>query len=135
MRDNELAAMQAVTAVLTVVPLIGGLAGIVGGPALVAGDPGPVAASTDSEFRFLSAVWCSVAPLIWTALPTAQYRPGVLRIVGAGIVLGGLGRLRSWRRLGRPQPMMVGAASLELVGVPALLVWHSRIVRQRHRDG
>ncbi len=38
MRDNELAAMQAVTAVLTAVPLIGGLAGIVGGPALVAGD-------------------------------------------------------------------------------------------------
>lgn len=133
--DNELAMMQTVTAALTAVPLIGGLAGMVGGPALVAGDRGRADASTDSEFRFLSAVWLSMAPLIWTALPTAQHRPVVLRIVGAGIVLGGLARVRSWRRVGRPRPMMTAAAGLELVAVPALLAWHTRIVRRRHRVG
>ncbi|HET9875608.1 MAG TPA: DUF4345 domain-containing protein [Mycobacterium sp.] len=135
LRNNELHAMQAITAVLTAVPLIGGLAGVIGGPALVAGDHGYVDASTDSEFRFLSAAWLSMAPLIWTALPTAHDRPATLRIIGAGIVVGGMARLRSWRRLGRPQAMMVAGAALELVGVPALLVWHTRIVHRLHGSG
>jgi hypothetical protein len=133
--NNELHAMKAITAVLTAVPLIVGLAGVVGGPALVAGDHGMVNASTDSEFRFLSAAWLSMAPLIWTALPRAHDRPATLRIIGAGIVVGGLARLCSWHRLGRPQAMMVAGAALELVGVPALLVWHTRIVRRLRRDG
>jgi hypothetical protein len=101
---------------------------------LVAGDRGPVHASTDSEFRFLSGTWFAVAPLIWTALPTAQNRPAALRIIGAGIILGGLARVRSWRRMGRPRTMMVAAVALELGGVPALLAWHTRIVRQFKRE-
>jgi Domain of unknown function (DUF4345) len=135
LRDNELHAMKAIAAVLTAVPLIGGLAGVVGGPALVAGDHGIVNASTDSEFRFLSAAWFSMAPLIWTALPTAHDRPATLHIVAAGIVVGGMARLLSWHRLGRPRAMMIAGAALELVGVPTLLVWHTRIVRRIQRDG
>lgn len=135
MRDSEVRAMRAITAVLSAVPLIGGLAGVVGGPAVVTGDQGMVNASTDSEFRFLSAAWLSMAPLVWTALPRTHDRPATLRIIGAGIVAGGLARLRSWRRLGRPRVLMIAGAALELVGVPALLVWHTRIVHRLRRAG
>jgi hypothetical protein len=109
--------------------VIGGLAGAVGGASALPGNRDRLDASTDSEFRFLSAAWFAIAPLIWSILPDAERRPAQLRIVGGGIVLGGVARLRGWRRAGRPHPVMVAGAALELVGIPALLAWHTRVVR------
>jgi len=132
--DRQIRAFKAIAAVLTAVPLIGGLAGAMGGPTAVTGYRGATDASLDSEFRFLSAAWLAVAPLVWSALPTAERRPWPLRIIGAGIIFGGAARLSSWRRHGRPRAMMVAAAALELLGVPALLAWHAKVVRQIKGD-
>jgi hypothetical protein len=127
--DRQLRNLKIVVRALTAVPVLSGLTGIAAGPSALPGDRSAFDPTADSEYRFTNAVWLVIAPLIWSALRNAEYQTSQLRIIGGGIILGGLARLRSWRQTGRPHPLMLAAIALELVGIPSLLAWHTRIVR------
>ena len=127
--DGGRRGLQITLGVLSAIPFASGLAGVLAGPASLPGRRGVVAPTLDNEYRYAHAVWFAVAPLIWWMLPRVERETTVVRALTATIVLGGLARSLSWRSTGRPHPTMVGAIAIELVGVPAVAVWQTRVAR------
>jgi hypothetical protein len=115
---------------LGVVPLATGLLGIVRGPA---GAPGGAATtpSVDSEYRFVNVFWAAAGPALWWSLARADERAGVTRVLLGLAAAGGLPRLLSVRRTGWPHPVFRATLVLELAVVPAVLLWHGRVIRFR----
>jgi Domain of unknown function (DUF4345) len=85
--------------------------------------------TTDSEYRFVSAFWFSTAPVIWSAIPRIERRTNLVRSLTAVVFAGGPARLVSWRTPGRPHSVFIAAIALELFGIPAVMVWQSRVAR------
>jgi hypothetical protein len=125
---NRQVALRGVLALLGAVPVASGLAGIVVGPA---GAPGGAAAtaSVDSEYRFVNTFWTAAGVLLWWSLCRPAERARVTRLVLGTATLGGVPRLLAWRASGRPHPVFRFAIMLELVVVPAILIWHLRTYR------
>jgi hypothetical protein len=125
--------LQATLAVLALIPFRFGLAGMLHGPSSIPGNEISVDASFDSEYRFVSAFWFAAAPVIWSTLASVETDPPALEAAMGTVVVGGFARLVSWHQSGRPRPIFVGGIALELVVVPALWVWKSRVVAAARR--
>jgi hypothetical protein len=121
--------LQVTLGALSVIPLLSGLAGMLVGAKSLPGDNSRLDASADSEYRFVNAFWFATAPAIWVAIPRIEQRTGFVRRLTAVVFVGGLARLVSWRTAGRPHFAFIAATALELVGVPAVMVWQSRVAR------
>ena len=92
--------LQITVAVGGLVPVGAGLAGIVLGPAMAA--RGAVAASLDSHFSYLSGLLLAVGLAFWGLIPSIERRGPQVRLLTWLVVVGGLGRLVSLRRVGPP---------------------------------
>ena len=99
---------------------------IIVGPAAVPGG-GAVPPTIDSEFRFLKVIWLAVGvTLLWTLRRPAE-RALVTRVLLVVAACGGIARLLSFAVVGLPHPVFIGAGILELVVLPLVIWWHSRV--------
>jgi len=133
-RDAELAAFRAVVGVLLLIPAIAGLVGAFGGidgmARLFGSDAELVLAPLlRNNFRAICAAFFSWAPLVVWSLAAPSRPAGALRIVLACGFLAGCARLTGWLVEGHPGPIGLAIMSLELIGMPLLLLWHARLVR------
>ncbi|SHK28464.1 protein of unknown function [Pseudonocardia thermophila] len=123
-------ALQITLGALSLVPALSGAVGLVKGPRALPGSTGTTDPALDSEYRVNSAFLLVTAPVIWASIPKIEHATGALRLIGAAGFLGGIGRLLSWKQVGRPHPLYVAAAVLELAGVPVLVAWQERVRRR-----
>jgi hypothetical protein len=115
-----------VLSVLGAVPVATGLLAIIGGPTVAPGG-GPTTPSVDSEYRFVNVFWLGAGLILWWTLLKPQPRALVTRTVLALAAIGGLARLLSVFIVGWPHPVYIGTLGLELIVVPLVILWHSRL--------
>ena len=124
---TERRVLQIAVALLALVPISAGLAGVVRGPAMV--DGLATAAPQDSHFRYLSGLLLAIGVAWWTTLPVIERQGARVRLLAALVVCGGLARLLSLAIVGVPSWPMLGALVMELVVTPAIAIWQARVAR------
>lgn len=121
-------ALQGVVAVLGLIPVVTGAAGVLFGPAAVSALAAwPV--DLDSHFRFLSGIFLAVGAMFYAAIPAIERRTVLFRTAAALVFAGGIGRLVSLPIAGAPALPHVAGLVMELVVVPLLVLWQARIAR------
>lgn len=107
--------------------------GIVQGPGEVIpggfwpGDGWPV--NLDSHYRFLSGIFLAIGLTFWWCVPAIERRTAAFRILCLLIFTGGLGRGLSLVLAGPPATAHLVGLGFELVLVPILAWWQSRVAR------
>jgi hypothetical protein len=125
--DASCRLLQVTVATLSLVPILAGAVGVLLGPALITGSG--ESTDLDSHFRYLSGIFFAVGlAFLWT-VPRIERRTTVFRLLAALVVTGGLGRLLSLSLVGPPTPPHLAGLALELVVVPLLAAWQSRVAR------
>ena len=132
--DAELHAFRAVVGCVLLIPGVAGLVGAFGGIEAMARLFGSdaelvLAPLLRNNFRAICVAFFSWVPLVIWSLAVPSQPAGALRIVLACAFLAGFARLTGWLVEGHPGPIGVAILSLELVGMPLLLLWHARLLR------
>ena len=131
--DGGRRALQLTLGAFAAIPLASGLAGALLGPASLPGTEGPLAPDVESEYRYTHLMYAAAAPLIWSTIPRVEREGALLRGISGALFLGGAVRLLAWQKAGKPQPALVGAAALELLGAPVLAAWQHRVATRTRR--
>jgi hypothetical protein len=118
--------LLAVLWVLGAVPIASGLFAIIAGPTLAPGG-GPTTPSVDSEYRFVNVFWLGAGLILYWTLLRPAARAFVTRVVLVLAASGGVARLISVAFVGWPHPVFIGTIGLELIIVPLVIWWHSRV--------
>jgi Domain of unknown function (DUF4345) len=124
----ELRLFQAVVIVASVVPIAAGAAGVLHGPGMIHGFASPNA-DLDSHFSYLSGLLLGIGVAFVFCVLDLRGRAQSFRMLGLIVIAGGLARAFAASRLGLPGAAHQFAYVMELVVVPALLVWHWRVER------
>ncbi|MEJ6022220.1 DUF4345 domain-containing protein [Ramlibacter sp. PS4R-6] len=126
----SLRTLKSLTAVLGAVPVLTGLATMLG-----VHDPIysslrlPENALLDSNLRFFGGVWLGLGVAVYWLIPRLETQVALFRAVWVMIFLGGIGRLLSMLLVGAPPLPFVLFTVLEVLGAPAFIAWHARLVR------
>ncbi len=127
----ERRALQIILGLLSLIPLISLAVGLGPGVGFLIPDGAEVPVDLDNQFRYLSGVYMAVSLGIWWSLPKIEQRLAPVRIAGAAVFCGAVGRVASMVALGLPDdPSMLGGVALEGLVVPLLLVWQTRLARK-----
>lgn len=122
--------LQIVLRVLAAVPILtGGLNLLMGAASLRLLDAtfSTITPLIDTEIRFFGAIWLMVGIILYWLIPNIEKHTVLFRLLLGGIFLGGIGRLLSAATVGIPPPLFIGLIALELVWMPLLFLWQSRI--------
>ena len=121
-------ALQLVVAILAVIPVFAGLAGVWSGPGFVKLE-NPWPADLDSHFRFLSGVFVAVGIGWFSCIPEIENKTNRFRFLATLTFAGGLARLLPLFLVGPPSIGHLSGLCIELVVVPLLVFWQSVIRR------
>lgn len=125
---SERRLFQITVLVATVVPIAAGGRGALIGPAMIHGAL-PAPPDLDSHFRYLSGLLLGIGLVFAWAVPRLERHVGLFRALGLIVILGGLSRLLGAIEEGAPGIAHRFALMMELVVVPALLLWLGRLER------
>lgn len=128
-RERKL--LQQAVGVLAIIPAATGLYGVLFGQALT-GDT--VSVSAESHFRFLSGLLLAIAFGFWSTIPGIEAKTGRFRLLALLVFVGGLGRLVGLLLTGIPSLTMLGGLAIELIAVPILCLWQTRIANNYAED-
>jgi hypothetical protein len=124
-------ALQIVTGVLAVIPVVTGAIGLLGLRDPLYQHFGVVPnVPLDSNLRFFSGLWLGVGLSLFAILRRIEYHGALFRALWGMIFLGGLGRLLSLFDAGAPPAPFIGVLVLELVGAPLFVLWHRRVEKE-----
>lgn len=123
--------LQIAVALGSLVPIGEGVAGMILGTSMV----GDIAAPQDmtSHFRYLSGLLAMIGLIFLCSVPRIETHGARFRLLGAIVVMGGLGRALGWIEAGPPGGTHRAALIMELVVVPLLMLWQARIARATRR--
>ena len=135
----ELRLFQLVVIVAALVPITAGAAGVWRGPAMIS-NAVTHSADLESHYRYLSGLLLGIGIAFVVGVADVGRRAGLLRALGFIVVMGGLARLLGAALAGFPDALHLFPFFMELVVVPALLLWLTRIERaantgDRRRQG
>jgi hypothetical protein len=125
---TERQALQVAVALLALVPVAAGLAGVLRGPAMMGDLPGTP--SEDSHVRYLSGLLLAIGVAWWSTLAAIERHGTRMRLLTALVACGGFARLLSLAMVGLPSGPMLGALVLELVVTPTIALWQARVARR-----
>ncbi|MBL8953784.1 MAG: DUF4345 domain-containing protein [Myxococcaceae bacterium] len=117
--------------VLALVPISTGILDMVTGTTLLAPGLDPAldgSRALDSNLRFFGGFWLVAGLVLLWALLDLRARAGVVRLLWAGIFVGGLGRIVGALSMGLPPAPFIGFGVLELVGAPLAVLWLSAVL-------
>ncbi len=117
--------LQVLVAVLGLVPVLAGLAGIVLGPSMAVPIDAPLA--LDSHFRYLSGLLLAIGLGFWSTIPRIEREAARFRLLTALVLMGGLSRLLGLALRGVPPAPMLFGLCMELGVTPLLCWWQYRI--------
>ncbi|HEY0117101.1 MAG TPA: DUF4345 domain-containing protein [Allosphingosinicella sp.] len=125
--------LQLATAAGSMVPLLAGLAGMLQGPEMIRGMSG-VPADLDSHYRYLSGLLCGIGLGFLSCIGAVEERGRRFQLLGAIVLVGGLGRLLSAIELGLPGLPHRLALGMETAVMAALMLWQWRVARRWRRS-
>ena len=121
---TEKRALQVAVAILALIPIGAGGAGVIWGAASM--NEEAVTVSLDSHVRYLSGLLLAIGFGFWSTIPDIERKTGRARLLTALVVVGGIARLGGLA-YGIPSLPMLGGLVMELVVTPALCLWQARI--------
>jgi len=130
--EVERRALQAAIVLGCAVPLLAGGAGMVLGAEMVGRTVNP-SADLDSHFRYLSGLLFGAGIGFLSCLPRIEARGDRMRLLGLLPFIGGLARAWSLVEDGSPSFGHQFALVMELLVVPALILWQWRFARRWQR--
>ncbi|WP_294327884.1 DUF4345 domain-containing protein [uncultured Sphingomonas sp.] len=128
---RERTLLQAAVALVCIVPFGASLAGILHGAAWL--QPAP-ATDMDSHFRYLSGLFLGMALGFASCIPGIGRKSGRFRLLGMMVVIGGFARLWSLATIGTPSTGQLTGLCIELIVVPLLLAWQTRVAARCRTD-
>ena len=121
-------ALQIITALLGLVPIVTGLIGMSGiSDPIYAAAGLPPLSLLDSNLRFFAGVWLGLGLAILWLVPRIDTQTTLFRAIWIMIFCGGVGRLISLLLIGVPPAPFVGFIGLEIIGAPLFIWWQSRV--------
>lgn len=129
----SLVAFRCTVAILALIPISAGAAGVMNGLAFPGFDVTTENADAASHFRFLSGIFLTMGLAYWSvALGWGDYLPR-FQLLGVLTVAGGLARAVSYVLDGEPSVGHQLGLGMELVVVPVLLLWSCRLSHLKSR--
>ena len=126
--------LQAVVAVLGLVPVAAGAAGVLAGPDfMMAASAWPI--DLDSHFRYLSGIFLAIGLMFYASIPGIERKTALFRLAALPVVIGGFARLGSLLAVGTPSNPHVAGLILELGLMPTLLIWQASVAHRTPARG
>ena len=127
--STERRLLQVAVALLALVPILAGAAGVVWGLDVFDAGAG-VSRSGDSHIRYLSGLILAIGFGFWTTVPGIDRQGVRFRLLAGLVFVGGMARLYGIARHGVPGLGMTGGLVMELVVTPLLALWRENLERR-----
>ncbi|HEX8643204.1 MAG TPA: DUF4345 domain-containing protein [Allosphingosinicella sp.] len=119
--------LQAAVAAACLVPLSVGTLSLIEGPAILRGVGEDAPTDLDSHFRYLSGLLLGIGLAFASCIPSIERCTGRFQTLGFVVLAGALGRLLSLADAGMPGKGHLFGLVMELLVVPALMLWQARL--------